>query len=767
MCWFVPALLDEHAREVPDGVALVEGERSVTWSELRGLMTAVRARVEQGCVRPGDRVALDAATSIDAIAALFGILAAGAVALPIPAGRTPREAAAALDLVAPVLVLRDGDLYPVGGWQAMEGAGEMRDPEAPAVIVLTSGTTGRAKGVVLSGRAMAASAESWCAALPPATGWVLALGLGHVAGLGILWRAIAGRVPVRIIGRADPAALLAALAAEPPMSHVSLVPVQVARLLDAAGDAPPPPTLRAVLLGGGPIPPALVTRAIRAGWPVVPTYGLSETGSGATALATAEAFDHPGSAGRPLPGVRVTIDEPDADGVGEIVVETAARFSGYLGDPPPAAPATECIRTGDLGRLDEDGRLSVADRRLDRIVRGGENIAPAEVEAVLLAHPAIADVAVVGLADPLWGHVPAAAIVLADGAPDPGSETLTAHCRASLAGFKVPVSFVRLDALPRTAGGKLRREAVRALLAGERTGEFARPDGACIGWRVTGEGSLPLLLLHGTLSNAQQLDRLAATLARTGDITVHALDRRGSGTGRLAPGSPIGGLDLAVHLADIVGYMDARRIGRAAVVGVSFGGVLGVELAARHPDRVAAVVAYEPPYGPLADAATRAAFGTLAGATAEAHRTGGPAAAAETFLRAVAGDAAWDRLSDRSRAFLAREGDGAAADAALAGARPEGLGSITAPVTILTGGASEPFYGPIADALALRIPGARRDTLEGLSHPSPITQPSPVAAAIRAALVAAGLVSIERSTARTHPPSAPEPSAATDPEPPA
>jgi 3-oxoadipate enol-lactonase len=229
-------------------------------------------------------------------------------------------------------------------------------------------------------------------------------------------------------------------------------------------------------------------------------------------------------------------------------------------------------------------------------------------------------------------------------------------------------------------------------------------------------------------------------MARAGDVTVHALDRRGSGTGRLAPAEPVAGLDLAVHTQDVVAYLDARGIERAAVVGISFGGVLGMELAARHPERVMAVVAYEPPYAPLADDAARAAFGTLAEATAEAHRMGGPAAAAETFLRAVAGDAAWERLSERSRAFLAREGDGAAADVALTGARPEGLASITAPVTILTGGASEPFYAPIADALALRIPGARRDTLSGLGHPAPITQPAPVAAAIRAALGVAGLV---------------------------
>ena len=751
--WSAEGLLRVHAAEASDAPAVIDSAGTCTWAELDRRCDAAAAAVRGAGVEPGGVVVVQAEPSADAVAAILGVIRAGGVAAPVSTGLATPELAAALDVLSPALVLRDAvPSETTGPGIALAVAGHRAfDPEAPAVIVLTSGTTGHPKGVVLSGRAMAASAESWLAALPPATGWLLAVGLGHVAGLGILWRAIARRVPVRIVDRADPARLLAALTVDPPMSHLSLVPTQLARLLGAAGDVTPPTTLRAVLLGGGPIPPGLVRRAVRAGWPVVPTYGLSETGSGATALPTDQAFAYPASTGRALPGVSVTIDEPDAEGVGEIIVETRARFSGYLGDRRPAVPATEPVRTGDLGRLDVDGRLFVVDRRLDRIVRGGENIAPAEVEAVLQAHPAVADAAVVGRPDPLWGQVPVAAIVLGDGAADPGDDALAAHARASLAGFKVPATIRRLDALPRTPGGKLRRDAVRALLNDERSGELARPGGAGIGWRVTGAGHLALLLLHGTLSNAQQLDRLASALARPGDVTVHALDRRGSGTGRLGPGEPVVGLDLAVHLADIVAYLDARGIARVAVAGVSFGGVLGVELAARHPERVRAVVAYEPPYASLADDAARAAFGGLAEATAEAYRTGGPAAAAEPFLRAVAGDAAWERLSERSRAFLAREGDGAAADVALTGARPQGLASITVPVTILTGGASEPFYAPIADALALRIPGARRDTLSGLGHPSPITQPGPVAAAIRAALGAAGLV--------TSVPSDPEPTA--------
>ena len=198
------------------------------------------------------------------------------------------------------LVLRDGDL-------AFEPHGSVnlpdrRDPEAAAVVVLTSGTTGRPKGVVLSSRAMAASADAWLGVLPPATGWAMPLGIGHVAGLGIVWRAIRDRVPVHLLPPADPAALLETLRADPAPSHVSLVPGQLVRLLDAVGDAAPPSALRAVLLGGGTIPAGLVARAATAGWPIVPTYGLSEMGSGVTALPAAEAATAPGTAGYPLPG---------------------------------------------------------------------------------------------------------------------------------------------------------------------------------------------------------------------------------------------------------------------------------------------------------------------------------------------------------------------------------------------------------------------------------------------------------------------------------
>ncbi len=731
--WFADERLAAIARDAGNSPAIVDGSDELTWRELDRRASAAATLVSVGGVGSGERVALPGEASVDAVAAILGVLRAGAVAAPVPSGLTARELAAATRSLDPALVLRAVDLAGRDASGATTPGAAGRDPEGPAVVVGTSGTTGAPRGVVLSHRAMAASADSWMTVLPPATGWVLALELAHVAGLGILWRALRDGVPIRIVPRGDPAALLRALGSEPAPSHVSLVPAQLARLLDIA-PGPPPRTLRAVLLGGGPIPPALVTTALGAGWPIVPTYGLSEAASGATALDPEEAWDHPGSAGRPLPGVHLAIADEGPDGVGEIVLQSTARCSGYLGDgPAPAAPAApdDPIRTGDLGRLDGDGRLFVVDRRLDRIVRGGENIAPAEVEAVILEHLAIVDAAVVARPDAELGQVPVAAIVLRPGSPDPGDEALAAHARTSLAGFKVPAAWIRLDVLPRTAGGKLRRGAVRALLAGEPAGQLARPGGDAIGWRVTGTGSRHVLLLHGTLSTAKQLDRLAQALSEPGDITVHALDRRGSGSSRLSAPRP---LDVATHVDDVRAYLDARAIDRVDVAGMSFGGALALELAARLPDRVRAVVAYEPPYGPAADPETLAWFQGLAAETARAHAERGPAGAAETFLRAVAGDAAWDRLPARGRLFLEEEGDGALADAGLTGLDPDGLGRIACPVAILTGGASEPFYAPIADALAARIPGARRDTLEGLTHPAPITQPGIMAAAIRACL---------------------------------
>jgi O-succinylbenzoic acid--CoA ligase len=497
----LPIALRGHARSTPDAPAILEPGRTWSFAALDAHADALAAGLVAAGVRPGDRVALLAAPSATAIALLAAAGWVGACVAPLGTGLTAPELAAAGVVIGPRLVVHDGEHATVAGalgvpsvrlealaggsadaaTGAAEAAAQTRlDPNTPAVAILTSGTTGRPKAALLSHASMAASTGAWSAALPQATGWLLCLGLAHVAGLGVAWRAIGAGVPLHVVPAFDAEAVLDALREET-ASHISVVPTQLAQLLEAAdrdtGD-PAHPGLRAVLLGGGPIPPALVTRALAAGWPVVSTYGLTEAGSGVTALATADAGARPGSAGRPLPGVQVRIADPAADGTGEIQVRTRAALSGYLGQPDATAAAFEAdgwLRTGDVGRLDADGFLQVLDRRDDLLVSGGENVFPAEVEATIAEHPAIAEAGVVGRPDPTWGAVPVAAVVLRPGAPAPTDAELQAFCLARLAPYKVPVGFFVVAALPRTTSGKLRRAELRAALAGAPPADWTSP----------------------------------------------------------------------------------------------------------------------------------------------------------------------------------------------------------------------------------------------------------------------------------------------------
>jgi o-succinylbenzoate---CoA ligase len=358
----------------------------------------------------------------------------------------------------------------------MSGTGVAEDPVGPlpdvdlrsvATIIFTSGTTGRPRGVRLWHAHHAASADAWAAVLEPrATDrWLVCLPLFHVAGLAIVVRASRWRVPLEVLPRFRADAVAARMAAG--ISHLSLVPTQLEEVLGAWGTRPVPRTLRAILLGGAPIPGPTLARARRAGLPVLTTYGLTETASGiAVGGAEAATLADP-TALRPLPGVRLRILDPDpADGVGQVEVQGPMVFSGYLGDPAADAERLSdgWLRTGDLGNLDTDGLLRIADRRDDLIVSGGENVYPAEVEAVLREHFAVVEAAVVGAPDATWGSVPVAAVVLAPGIAV-GDAELDRHCRGRLAGYKVPQRFHRLPTLPRNEAGKVLRRELREMVA--------------------------------------------------------------------------------------------------------------------------------------------------------------------------------------------------------------------------------------------------------------------------------------------------------------
>jgi O-succinylbenzoic acid--CoA ligase len=395
----------------PDRVAIELAQRQLTYAELLD-----RASTAARELTAGMHVALELSDPLEFAVSLHACMLAEAPAIPIDPRLTASERAARVE--ADVHFPR----HPA----------EMC-ASAVATVMHTSGTTSAPKRVELTYDNWLANAFGSAVALglDPAERWLCPMPLAHVGGLSILIRSTIYATTVLLHERFDTEAVLAELSdPERRITLVSLVPTMLARLLDAGLQKPP--ALRWALLGGGPIPAPLLARAAAAGVPVAPTYGMTEACS---QIATF---------GLPLHGVELRLaDDSEILVRGPIVAPGALADDGWL-------------YTGDLGAFDERDRLVITGRKADTIVSGGENVAPGEVEAVLLEHPAVADAAVFARAHAQWGEVVVAAIVLRDGTPvDAGA--LKAHCAARLAPFKVPKSFEQRDALPRTVSGKLLR----------------------------------------------------------------------------------------------------------------------------------------------------------------------------------------------------------------------------------------------------------------------------------------------------------------------
>lgn len=399
-------------------------------------------------------------------------------ALLVAHAQTAPLAAAALaeldEAARPRLVVADGAMLLDTAQAAGVALPPWPAPDAVRTIVYTSGTTGRPKGALLTFANHWASADASARNLGVRRNdrWLACLPIFHVGGQAILLRAALYGITAVVHDGFDAVRVNRAID-EDGVTHVSLVGATLQRLLEARGDRAAPPTLRCVLLGGGPAPRALLERAVRAGIPVVQTYGLTETASQVATLAPAEALARVGSAGRALPPNEVRVAHTDGRALptgeaGEILVRGPVVMAGYLDRPAESARALAggWLHTGDVGTLDADGYLTVLDRRDDLIVSGGENVYPAEVEAALLALPDVAEAGVIGVADARWGQRVVAVVRGRDGAAVNG-EALRAACRAQLAGYKVPAEIrVVGEALPRTASGKLRRAALRDGWAG-------------------------------------------------------------------------------------------------------------------------------------------------------------------------------------------------------------------------------------------------------------------------------------------------------------
>jgi O-succinylbenzoic acid--CoA ligase len=344
-------------------------------------------------------------------------------------------------------------------------------------IIYTSGTTGQPKGVLLTHGAYFWNAvgSALNLGLRDDDRWLVCLPLFHVGGLSILLRSLVYGAAAVIHDRFDPAAANRAID-EDGITIMSVVSNMLQRMLAERGDRPYPPHFRCFLLGGGPAPQPLLEACAARGIPVMQTYGLTEAASQVATLAPEDALSKLGSAGKPLFPVELRIagedDAPLPPGApGEIVVRGPTVTPGYFKQPEATAVALRggWLHTGDIGYLDGDGYLYVLDRRDDLVISGGENVYPAEVEAVLMAHPAVVEAGVIGLTDEQWGQVVAASVVLRAGAPADSADIL-AFCAERLAPYKVP-KHVRFEAtLPRNAAGKLLRQSLRRAWSKDATG---------------------------------------------------------------------------------------------------------------------------------------------------------------------------------------------------------------------------------------------------------------------------------------------------------
>jgi len=419
------------AREAGDAVALRIGDQRYRFADLARL---VQPHVNAFVSCEPAPMPLVGTNTLDALVMLYALLEARRPALLLHPKLTAAERAVEVAATA----------------QASATV-----PDDAAAILYTSGTTGRARGAVLTRAALLASAQASSANLgwQDDDCWLLAMPLARVGGLSIVTRCLAARRTVALAPAFD-ASRLPQWINEHRVTLLSLVPTMLAQVLDAHPDWRPPAHLRVLLLGGAAASPALLERAARRGVPIVITYGCTETCSQVVATPYARRFDTAAcGAGRPLPGVQVRIDGD------RILVRGPMRMAGYLGETPLGPDAW--FDTGDLGEFDADGFLHLHARRADLIVSGGENVYPAEVERVLEGCPGVQAAGVFGLKDETWGQVVAAALVT--GPRTPGDDELIDHLTTRLAPHKRPRWICVVQSLPATSAGKLDRAALATL----------------------------------------------------------------------------------------------------------------------------------------------------------------------------------------------------------------------------------------------------------------------------------------------------------------
>lgn len=492
------------AERAPARPALAAADGSYDFTGLARLVDTVAGALAAAGVTRGDRIAWLGLNSAALLATLLACARIGAVFAPLNWRLATAEHRALLARTAPKLLvceepwtracaapgmLPDGTVCIVrdapapAGWKRWEefldvppaaAAAAPVDPEAPLLLCFTSGSTGEPKGVLLSQRALRANADAAADmhALTEADRVLTTLPLFHVGGLNIqTLPALRAGCSITLLPKFDADATLDAIERER-ITLTVLVPAQIEALIAhprwAAADLS---SLRVVATGSTIVPRRLIDAMHARCAPVIQVWGATETSPVVCCQHAEEAHGKAGSAGRAALGAELRIAAPDGRPLtpgesGEVWVRGAQLMNGYWGDPTATAAALAggWFHSGDAGHLDADGCLWIDGRLKDMIISGGENVSPAEVEAVLLECPEVAEAAVVGRPDERWGEAVVAVV-----APRPGARiderALLARFAGRLARFKQPREVLVVEALPRTALGKVRKEEVRQLVA--------------------------------------------------------------------------------------------------------------------------------------------------------------------------------------------------------------------------------------------------------------------------------------------------------------
>jgi long-chain acyl-CoA synthetase len=467
------ALLDAVARRRPDAPALVWDGGALTWQTLERRAGGVARRLSGRGIAAGDTIALVLHNGWGFAAALWGGLKLGATIAPLNPLLAAGERARVLDHLRPALVLEEV--------AEDEARGQTADPVAPALILYTSGSTGQPKGAVLSHAALRAANESWAGPvmqLTPDDVVLAALPLAHSFGLnGALLAPLLAGATVVLRERFVAEETLDAISRHR-VTVLPAVATMFQKMLDVpALSAAACSTLRLSLSGAAPCSWELAEAwRRRTGVRILRGFGMTELFRPISYLAD-DAADWPDAIGRAVPDVelRVTDDAGEACGageVGELWIRSPAAMDGYLrsDDETRAVLREGWFRTGDLARISPAGFVTIVGRKKELILRGGYSVVPGEVEAALLAHPAVAEAAVVGIPDAALGEEVAAFVTLRPDA-QAGPDELVAHCRGRLAAFKYPRRVSIMSELPKGATGKvLKWQLAARAAAGPLTG---------------------------------------------------------------------------------------------------------------------------------------------------------------------------------------------------------------------------------------------------------------------------------------------------------